>query len=112
MLEHRESEVGNPELDNVGSSATAVLRAYFSIRLLGPEAVKGKALQLRLKVDEHVESLAAWAGAFLRADESDMEEAQARANTLRREIARLHSDFVTAGTGVIADIAPSAAQAN
>jgi hypothetical protein len=112
FLERPESGVADPELGNVASRATAITRVYMKIRLLGPSAVKDKALRLRLKIDEHVESLGAWTEAARSADESGIQAAQSRAQALRGEIAQLYSEFLTVGADVLVTVESSATQVN
>lgn len=112
LLEYDRNQVDNPETRNVGAAALAVTRTYFAIRLLGPEAVKGKALQLRQRVDEHADNLGAWRRAFLSGDDAAVGEAEARANVLRTEIRDAHSEFVTVVSGVVTSVELSARQPN
>ncbi|MFF2406015.1 hypothetical protein [Streptomyces sp. NPDC058092] len=102
----------NPETRNVGAANLALARAYFAVRLLGPESVRGKALQLWRRVEEHAASLGTWRSAFLSGDSAGVGEAEASANALRVEIGNAHSEFVTVVSDVVTSVELSARQPN
>lgn len=112
LLQYDHNQVDNPETRNVGATAMAVTRTYFTIRLLGPEVVKEKALELRRRVEDHAASLGAWRTAWLSGDDSGLGEAEDRANAFREKIGDAHIEFVTVVSGVVTSVDLSARQPN
>lgn len=112
VLEGAVRELDDAERTALSSAVRAVMSAYFTVRLVGPVAVKDQALQIRMKVDDHVDYMSDWNQAAVAADEGRKEEARTQANLLRPQLARLHSDFVTAGTATLTPVERTTRQAN
>jgi hypothetical protein len=83
-------------------STLALHRIYFVIRILGPEALRQAAAQVRRMQEQHAENLYAWRTAYLRRDGQDLATARTRNADCLEELRDAYDAFVSATNRAIA----------
>lgn len=105
LLDGDQGSIGASELGNMGPATSALLKAYFQIRLLGPDALRQAALQIQRVQQDHFDAMLEWRSAFLAEDDQAVTETRARQEALRSQLVEAHDAFLTAVNRSIAAVA-------